>query len=204
MRATASARGMPRVAALVALVLFPLTAALVPRPAWGDGGTLRVMEPSGPFVVGVFSTPEPLRVAPADLSVLVLERTGGNPVLDAAVSLEVRPPAGADAGPQQLEATRGQATNKLLYAAPFLPGTPGDWTLHVTVTRGVQSTEVGCTLPVASDQAGLVGIWPYLAIPPVAIALYALRAWLVARRGRRGLESTRSASARRAAAPSPR
>jgi len=195
---------MPRVAALVALVLFPLTAALVPRPAWGDGGTLRVMEPSGPFVVGVFSTPEPLRVAPADLSVLVLERTGGNPVLDAAVSLEVRPPAGADAGPQQLEATRGQATNKLLYAAPFLPGTPGDWTLHVTVTRGVQSTEVGCTLPVASDQAGLVGIWPYLAIPPVAIALYALRAWLVARRGRRGLESTRSASARRAAAPSPR
>jgi len=204
MRATASARGMPRVAALVALVLFPLTAALVPRPAWGDGGTLRVMEPSGPFVVGVFSTPEPLRVAPADLSVLVLERTGGNPVLDAAVSLEVRPPAGADAGPQRLEATRGQATNKLLYAAPFLPGTPGDWTLHVTVTRGVQSTEVGCTLPVASDQAGLVGIWPYLAIPPVAIALYALRAWLVARRGRRGLESTRSASARRAAAPSPR
>jgi hypothetical protein len=204
MRATASARGMPRVAALVARVLFPLTAALVPRPAWGDGGTLRVMEPSGPFVVGVFSTPEPLRVAPADLSVLVLERTGGNPVLDAAVSLEVRPPAGADAGPQQLEATRGQATNKLLYAAPFLPGTPGDWTLHVTVTRGVQSTEVGCTLPVASDQAGLVGIWPYLAIPPVAIALYALRAWLVARRGRRGPESTRSSSARRADAPSPR
>jgi hypothetical protein len=194
---------MPRVTALVALVLFPLTAVLVPLPAWGDGGTLRVMEPSGPFVVGVFSTPEPLRVAPADLSVLVLERTGGNPVLDAAVSLEVRPPAGADAGLQRLEATRGQATNKLLYVASFLPGTPGDWTLHVTVTRGVESTEVGCTLPVASDQSGLVGIWPYLAIPPVAIALYALRAWLVARRGRHGPESTRSASARRAAAPSP-
>jgi hypothetical protein len=203
MQATSSACGVPGVAALVALILL-LTAALVPRPAWGDGGTLRVMEPSGPFVVGVFSTPEPLRVAPADLSVLVLERTGGNPVLDAAVWLEVRPPAGADAGPQRLEATRGQATNKLLYAAPFLPGTPGDWALHVTVTRGVESAEVGCTLPVASDQAGLAGIWPYLAIPPVAIALYALRAWLVARRGRRGPESTRSAGARREAAPSPR
>jgi hypothetical protein len=29
---------------------------------------------------------------------------------------------------------------------------------------------------------GLTGIWPYLAIPPLAIALYALRAWLSARR----------------------
>lgn len=193
MRATSRACRMPGVAALVALVIFPLTAALVSRPAWGDGGTLRVMEPSGTFVVGVFSTPEPLRVAPADLSVLVLERTGGSPVLDASVSMEVRPPAGSDAGPQRLEATRGRATNKLLYAASFLPGTPGDWTLHVTVTRGTESAAVGCTLPVASDQAGLVGIWPYLAIPPVAIALYALRAWLVARRERRGPGSTPSA-----------
>ena len=95
MRATSRACRMPGVAALVALVILPLTAALVSGPAWGDGGTLRVMEPSGTFVVGVFSTPEPLRVAPADLSVLVLERTGGNPVLDASVSMEVRPPAGS-------------------------------------------------------------------------------------------------------------
>lgn len=193
MRATSRAGHMPGVAALVALVSFPLTAALVSRPAWGDGGTLRVMEPSGPFVVGVFSTPEPLRVAPADLSVLVLERTGGNPILDAVVSLEVRPPAGSDAGPQRLGATRGRATNKLLYAAPFLPGMSGDWTLHVTVTRGTESAAVECTLPVASDQAALVGIWPYLAIPPVAIALYAVRAWLLARRGRRGPGATLSA-----------
>jgi hypothetical protein len=107
--------------------------------------------------------------------------------------LEIRPPPGSDAGPQRLEATRGRATNKLLYAASFLPGTPGDWTLHVTVTRGTESAAVGCTLPVASDQAGLVGIWPYLAIPPVAIALYALRTWLVAPRERRGPGSTPSA-----------
>ena len=63
----------------------------------------------------------------------------------------------------------------------------------MTVTRGTESAAVGCTLPVASDQAGLVGIWPYLAIPPVAIALYALRAGLVARRGRLGPGSTPSA-----------
>jgi hypothetical protein len=196
------APGSPRrthgVAVLVALSLWPLTGVFLPRPAWGDGGTLRVMEPSGPFVVAVFSTPEPLHVAPADLSVLVLERAGGRPVLDAAVALEVRSPVGSDAGPQRLEASLGQGTNKLLYSAPFLPGTPGDWMLHVTVTRGAESADVGCILPVTSDRTGLTGIWPYLAIPPVAIALYVLRAWLVARRRQINPKRVPGASIRRA------
>jgi hypothetical protein len=197
--AAASPRGKHAVATLVTLALWPLAVALLAPPAWGDGGTLRVMEPSGAFVVAVFSTPEPLHVAPADLSVLVLERTGGHPVLDAAVSLEVRPPAGSDGAPQRLTASRQEATNKLLYAAPFVPGTPGDWTLHVTVTRGSESADVGCILPVTSDRAGLTAIWPYLAIPPIAIALYALRAWLMARRGQQSQASERPASARSAA-----
>jgi hypothetical protein len=173
---------MRRAPELFALALWTLAGVLLPRAATGDGGTIRVVEAAGPFVVGVFSAPEPLRVAPADLSVLVLERTGGRPVLDAAVALEVRPPDGSDAGPQRLDATHAQATNKLLYATPFLPAVPGEWTLHVTVTRGAASAAVHCTLPVAPDRVGLAGIWPYLAIPPLAIALYALRAWLSARR----------------------
>jgi hypothetical protein len=173
---------MRRAPELFSLALWTLAGVLLPRAAAGDGGTIRVVEAAGPFVVGVFSAPEPLRVAPADLSVLVLERTGGRPILDAALALEVRPPDGSDAGPQRLDATHAQATNQLLYATPFLPAVPGEWTLHVTVTRGAASAAVHCTLPVAPDRVGLAGILPYLAIPPLAIALYALRAWLSARR----------------------
>jgi hypothetical protein len=173
---------MRRAPELVALALWTLAGVPLPRPAAGDGGAMRIVETAGPFIVGVFSAPEPLRVAPADLSVLVLERTGGQPVLDAAVALEVRPPDGSDAAPQRLDATHAQATNKLLYAALFLPAVPGEWTLHVTVTRGAASAAVQCTLPVAPERVSLAVIWPYLAIPPLAIALYALRAWLSARR----------------------
>jgi len=187
---------MRRARELCALALWTLAGVLQPRPAAADGGTIRVVETAGPFVVGVFSAPEPLRVAPADLSVLVLERTGGRPVLDAAVTLEVRPPDGSAAGAQRLDATHAQATNKLLYATPFLPVVPGEWTLHVTVRRGAASATVDGTLPVSPDRVGLAGIWPYLAIPPLAIALYALRAWLTTRRRRDGPAPTRSAGAR--------
>jgi len=192
--------GMRGVVELAVLAVWTLMGTLSPRLVAGDGGTMRLVEPAGPFVVGVFSAPEPLRVAPADLSVLVLERADGRPVLDATVALELRPPDGSTAAPQRLEATHAQATNKLLYAAAFRPTVAGEWTLHVTVERGTEAADVGCPLPVSRDRAGLVAIWPYLAIPPVAVALYALRAWLSGRRRQRTPASMRSASSRRAMA----
>ena len=193
---------MRGVAGLVVLAMWALAGS--PPPAAGDGGTMRIVEPAGPFVVGVFSAPEPLRVAPADLSVLVLERAGGRPVLDATVSLELSPPDGSREAPLHLEATHAQATDKLLYAAPFRPAVAGEWALRVTVERGTQSADVGCPLPVAPDRTGFAAIWPYLAIPPVAIALYALRAWLSGRRRQPAPASTRSASSRSAGAISTR
>src|SRR5262249_48262696 len=130
---------MRGVAELAVLAVWTLMGTLSPRPGAADGGTMRLVEPAGPFVVGVFSAPEPLRVAPADLGVLVLERADGRPVLDAAVALELRPPDGSTEAPQRLEATHAAATNKLLYAAPFRPTVAGEWTLHVTIARGTEA-----------------------------------------------------------------
>src|SRR5262249_48793711 len=104
--------------------------------------------------------------------------------------LDVHPPGGSDLAPQRLEATHAQATNKLLYAAPFIPAASGDWTLHVTVARGAESAQVECLLPVGPSRPSLVGIWPYLAIPPVAVALSAGRAR--GARRRRGASSFQS------------
>lgn len=172
--------GAPWSSATLAFVVL-----LLPASAPGDGGTVRLLERSGPFVITVFSAPEPVRVGLADVSVLVQDRAAGTPVLDARVALRAVPPSGVQAPAVRLQATRDQATNKLLYAASFAPGEPGAWDLQVTVQRGPDVAEVRCTLPVARARRGLASIWPYLALPPAVIALYALHAALARRRTRR-------------------
>jgi hypothetical protein len=144
--------------------------------AAGDGGTVRLLAPAGPFIVTIFSAPEPLRVGAADLSVLVQDRARGTAVLDARVSLTVTPPYATAS--TQLEATRGHAANKLVYGAAFAPDSPGEWSLHARVQRGDEVAEVACALPVApATPGGIVALWPYLILPPVVVGLYALHAW---------------------------
>ncbi len=162
---------MVRVAALVAALLLPQRAA-------GDGGTVRLVQTAGPFTVTVFSAPEPLRVGAADVSVLVQDGAGA-PVLDATIAVALAPPPGVAGGAIRLAATRTAATNKLLYAARFEPPAPGAWTAEVSVARGTARARVTCALPVTAARApGLAAVWPWLALPPAAIALYALHARL--------------------------
>src|SRR5262245_30327762 len=151
------------------------------RQADADGGTIRIVEPVGAYIVTVFSAPEPVRVGVADVSVLVQDRTSGSPLLDAQVTLELNPPD-AGATPRRLEATRAAATNKLLQAARVDVDRPGTWTMRVSVHRGSDAVEVQGALPVLPPASTLSDIWPYLALPPLAVALYALRAGLVRRR----------------------
>jgi len=151
------------------------------RRVEADGGTIRVVEPVGAYVVTVFSAPEPLRVGTADVSVLVQERASGSPLLDAQVTLELTPPDGA-APPRRVEATHAAATNKLLHAARVDLDRPGAWTVRVSVHHGTDTVEVRGMLPVVAPASTLADIWPYLALPPLAVALYALRARLVRRR----------------------
>jgi len=185
-------RALRCLAALIAVV-----AGTLPTPlASGDGGTVRLVESVGPFVVTIFTAPEPVRVGSVDVSVLVQDRARGEPLLDARVSLDAIPPDGGGTTPLHVEATRSRATNKLLYAAAFTPDRTGEWRLRVAVRRGPDAAEVHCDLPVARAAAGIADIWPYLALPPAVVALYALRARLVRRRRSRRLAGV--ARARRA------
>jgi hypothetical protein len=167
--------------AVGALLACALAVASGTWRAYADGGTIRVVAPVGAYVVTVFSAPEPLRVGAADVSVLVQDRASGSPLLDAQVTLEVLPPGG-DATPRRLEATHAAATNKLLHAARVDIDRPGTWTVRVSVYRGSDAVEVQGTLPVIAPASTLSDIWPYLALPPLAVALYALRARLLRRR----------------------
>jgi hypothetical protein len=177
------------------LLAWTLAGATSTRLARADGGTVRVVEPVGAFVVTIFSAPEPLRVGPADVSVLVQDRRSGAPMLDARVTLEVLAPGGGDASPTRLEATHAEATNKLLYAARLVTDRAGTWSVRATVQRGSDAVEVDCPLPVAPSASTLTDVWPYLALPPLVVALYALRAHLLRRRQLRPVGPRRDARA---------
>lgn len=157
-----------------------LTAAV----ALADGGTVRLKERSGPFVITVFTSPTPLRAGPADVSVLLQEAASDRPILDATVVIALRP-LDDHRPPIRVPATHRDATNKLLYAALVDVPVAGVWGLHVTVRHGDVSAEVTCPLDVAPPAAPLRSYWLYLALPPLVAALFALHQWLGARAARR-------------------
>jgi hypothetical protein len=144
--------------------------------ARADGGAVRIEAEAGPFRITVMSAPEPLRVGAADLSVLVQRLEGGSPALDAEVVLRLDGPA--PELPIQVRATREQATNKLLYAAAVTLPAAGTWTLRATVRQGGDAVEVAGELPVVGPPPRLWTRWPYLVLPPAAVACFALREWL--------------------------
>jgi len=182
--------------------LWIVTASLAmfaPRLARGDGGIIRLRETQGPFSVTVFSPPEAAAGGLADVSALIQERRTGNVVLDADVSFALSPPDGLVMkqlgglcglptaamrlpdgmnNSASVHATREQASNKLLYAAPLELYAPGDWKLHVLVSRGTETARFDCRLPVTLSSGRLTGVWPYLSLPPLAVALFAINQWL--------------------------
>jgi hypothetical protein len=145
--------------------------------ARGDGGVVRFNGPAGPFDVTVFTAPTPLRAGPVDISVLVRDRTVQQPVLDAQVVVRLVP-ANAMSSAVAAVATRARATNKLLYAALAALPAPGSWNMQVTIRHGAGTATVSQPLEVARPLPPLLAFWPYLAVPPVCIALFILHQWL--------------------------
>jgi hypothetical protein len=182
-------------------IITALLTALAPRFARGDGGIIRLRQVQGPFSVTVFTSPEASRVGLADVSVLVQRRETGAVVLDADVGLTLNPPKDAamkqsgplcglpwtmaavhhpDVAPHPMtvRATREQASNRLLYAAPVGLNAAGDWRVHVLVSRGADTASFDCVLPVALASSDLAGLWPLLALVPIVIIAFAINQWL--------------------------
>jgi hypothetical protein len=151
-----------------------LLLAFLVYPAWlrADGGVIRLRQASGPFIITVFTTATTLRAGPADVSVMVQDRKSRTVILDATVVLSIEPQTGTAGGPEILASSR-LATNKLLKAAVINFPSAGSWLLRVGVRRGPQKVEVSTYLHVAPPLPRVAAIWPYLALPPFAILLFA-------------------------------
>jgi cytochrome c oxidase assembly factor CtaG len=153
------------------------------RPAWGHhGGEVRLMEKAGPFVITVFSDPTPLRVGPVDLSVLVQNGDSGRPILDAEVTVRLQQHGGG--GPAIItEATRQNATNKLLYAAAVDLPASGLWELQVTAQHQAQAADVACMVTAVPPRSMPYSWWPYAALLSAMIGSVALQQWHRRRHG---------------------
>lgn len=179
--------------ALFILLLMTVAAAC---EALADGGVVRAREAKGPFIVTVFTPPDLSTAAAADVTVMVQERDTGEVVLNADVRLRFTPPAGAripaDAGycgptknvlvlpltnpagkPPVIRATRANAANRLLYGANVVLPAAGDWQMQTTVAGARGTAIVDATFAVGPPPRRLMAILPWLAIPPIAIALFA-------------------------------
>jgi hypothetical protein len=150
--------------------------------AHADGGALRLERPAGPFIVSVFTAPEPLRVGRADVSVLVQRRGDGDLLLGATIRLRLRAPDGVE---QTLLASHEMATNRLFQSAWVELPSPGRWQLEITVRHDADEASISCELPVDSPAPPLAAHWVPLALPPFLIVLFAWRQRLLSRRARR-------------------
>jgi len=147
------------------------------RNALADGGTIIARDTAGGLVITTFASA--LRTGVVDLSVMIQNREGLDPVLDATVELTLTAPDGREI---TAVATQAQAQNKLLYAVPVTLDQPGRWTLVMVVSRTGISVSTGGSFEVAAS--GAVKYWKYLAIPPVFLMLLTLHQWLWRRQGR--------------------
>jgi pimeloyl-ACP methyl ester carboxylesterase len=137
--------------------------------AWADGGRLRVHEDAGPFRVAIFTLPEPLVAGPADVSVLVQDRSTGEAVLDADVTLVMSGPGGVSVS---IPAGR-HARNRLFYGAR-VELAAGTWSVEARIRRGLETGDARTAIAVSQSSANSFLAWPYLAIPPFAVGLFAM------------------------------
>jgi len=164
---------------LTILLLFGLAAT-----AQADGGLVQVSQVVGDERVTIFTSPNPLRAGPIDVSVWVQEAASGTTLPDARVELELSLPA---AGSETLRAsaTHAAATNKLFLAAMLDVPQAGLWHLSANVEGQSRSgatfnRRLNCNLFVAEPLPKWRSMWPWYCWPAVVVLLFAWRQWSAA------------------------
>jgi hypothetical protein len=162
------------------MVAFVALGQTVHQPtAFADGGTVQWRKPAGSLLITLFTAPAPLSAGPVVISLLVQNRNGLEPVLDANVSVLLR----AEASNVEIRAqpTREQAQNQL-YAAPVTLAESGKWQLAVTILWNGERTDATGTIEVAPTPAMVASYWGYIAFPPLMIVAFVGHELLLRRR----------------------
>lgn len=135
--------------------------------AVADGGRLRFRRPGGPFIVTLFTTPDPLTTGRADFSVAV-ERSGTPGLVEDAHIDFILTPAASHGRQLVFHASHAQATSKWLQAANFSIPARGLWRVTVVVRRGGQTGQ--CSGEVRVGRARTRDLmWDILPVPLAAL-----------------------------------
>ena len=162
---------------------------LLPSRAAANGGTVQVGgQVAGPYRLTVLTSPSPVRVGLADVSVLVQKAGSDDLVQDAHVLVTVTPPGGSGRT-EVYEASHDLATNKLYYAAHVDLPAEGEWGLQVEVVGEMGEGDVSFRLE-ASHASPLEN--PVLLAGAVLLPLASIGGWWVVSRRRGQPKSARS------------
>jgi hypothetical protein len=154
------------------------------RTAAADGGRICASETVGSLVLTIFSSPTPLRVGMADVSVLVQDAVTGAPRTDASVWIALQQ-AGSVAAAMEIEASPGASANRLLYAASLRLASDAPLAIHARVRTADAEASLQCAVEVVAAEPLLLAHWPLVVLPPAAVLLYAVHQWLHYRQRRR-------------------
>lgn len=165
------------------LIVFALLAGPCCALSHADGGQLRASQQHGNLRVTVFTSPNPLRAGPIDVSVLVQDAASGRTIDDAAIVVELTS-LGHALPPLRAIATTAAATNQLFRAAWFDLPAPGVWNVRVECTTPMHPAPaaVTFTMNVAAPLPPWLTVWPWFAWPLAAVLLFAVHRYLVAHR----------------------
>lgn len=147
--------------------------------ALADGGTVRLVEDVGGYQISVFTSPNPLRAGPVDVSVLVQDTATAEPVPNTQIFLRLTPRDRLTATMHAL-ATPAAATNKLLQAALVELPSPGTWDVEVECTTDNSRQTVRFTMEAGTPLPRWLTVWPWFTWPFAAVLLFGVHRALVA------------------------
>ena len=151
--------------------------------ACADGGQVRVMQQIGDYQLTVFTSPNPLRAGPVDVSVLVQDAATGQTVPNATITVELTP-ADPSRPAIRAAATTTAATNKLLRAALVDLPSDGRWNVCVETTTVADQApfKISFAIEAAPPLPRWLSVWPWFSWPVLAVLIFAIHRTLVNQR----------------------
>jgi hypothetical protein len=158
-----------------------LILALCSAPALADGGRVVLIERQGDCRISVFTSPDPLRAGPIDISVLIQDAQTGKPIPNAQIFVTLT----STSPPSQIihaVATNDAATNKLLSAALVDLPAPGEWNIEINCLAQHATFQVHFTIDAGERTYARLDVWPWFTWPASAVILFGIHRRLVWRR----------------------
>jgi hypothetical protein len=149
--------------------------------ARADGGSVRLVERHAEIQISVFTSPNPLRAGPVDISVLVQDAASGQPIADARVQVNLIQRDGKFE-PIHAIATSAAATNKLLLAAQVDLPEPGSWDVEVVCESDRDAAKVHFAMEAGERLPSWLTLWPWFSWPIGAVLLFGVHRLLVCRK----------------------